>query len=151
MIGAGRVELAATEAIVFDPRGETLADQRMRFLQSIPPLPPGASIYRGKIIVLINGDAISQSEHTCLFFQETAGATFIGSPTAGANGDVTIMRLPGGARMSFTGQEVKHVDGRQLQRVGITPHIVIRPTLAGLRARKDELLDRALAFIATGK
>lgn len=131
--------------------GDALDDQRIRFLQGIPPLAPGASIYRGKVIVLINSDAVSQSEHSCLFFQETAGATFIGSPTAGANGDVTIMRLPGGARMSFTGQEVKHVDGKQLQRVGIKPHIVIRPTLAGLRARKDELLDRALAFISTGK
>lgn len=131
--------------------GEALDDQRIRFLQGIPPLAPGASIYRGKVIVLINSDAISQSEHTCLFFQETAGATFIGSPTAGANGDITVMRLPGGVRMTFTGQEVKHVSGKQLQRVGIQPHIAIRPTLAGVRAGKDELLDRALAFIATGK
>lgn len=83
------------------------------------------------MIVLINSDAISQSEHTRLCFQETAGSTFIGSPTAGANGDITVMRLPGGARMSLTGQEVKHVDGTQ--------------------ARKDELLDRALAFLTTGR
>lgn len=131
--------------------GEALDDQRIRFLQAIPPLPPGAALYRGKVVVLINSDAISQSEHSCLFFKEAAGATFIGSPTAGANGDVTVMRLPGGVRMSFTGQEVKHADGTQLQRVGIKPHIVIRPTLAGLRAGKDELLDRALAFIASGR
>ena len=35
------------------------------------------------------------------------------------------------------------VDGRQLQRVGLQPDIVIAPTLAGIRAGKDEVLDRA--------
>ncbi len=125
-------------------------DQRIRFLQPIPPLPAGA-IHRGKVIVLVDDRAISQSEHTCLVFQETSGATFIGSPTAGANGDVTVMRLPGGLRMSFTGQEVRHVDGKQLQTVGIQPQIKIRPTVAGIRAGKDELLDRALAYIASGR
>lgn len=127
------------------------ADQRIRFLQKLPELPKDASIYTGKIVVLIDDRAISQAEHTCLFLAEAAGATFIGSPTAGANGDVTIMRLPGGLRMSFTGQEVRHVDGRQLQQVGIQPDVVVRPTLAGLRAGKDEVLDRALAWLAANK
>ncbi len=51
----------------------------------------------------------------------------------------------------FTGQEVRHVDGKQLQKVGILPQIKIRPTVAGIRAGKDELLDRALAYIASGR
>jgi C-terminal processing protease CtpA/Prc len=128
-----------------------MADTRVRFFQPLPDLPPGASIYKGKIVVLIDDRAISQSEHSCLFYQEAAGATFIGSPTHGANGDVTQGRLPGGLRFLFTGQEVRHVDGKQLQRVGIRPHIAVRPTLAGVRAGKDELLDRALVFLTTGK
>ena len=127
------------------------SDQRIRFLQPIPPLPPGAPIYTGKIVVLIDDRAISQSEHTCLFLQETAGATFVGSPTAGANGDITTMRLPGALRLTFTGQEVRHVDGKQLQRVGIQPQIMARPTIAGIRGGKDEVLERALAWLATGK
>ncbi|HEY5949997.1 MAG TPA: S41 family peptidase [Kofleriaceae bacterium] len=126
-------------------------DTRLRFLQSLRTLPDGEPLYTGKIVVLIDDRAISQAEHSCLFFQEAAGATFIGSTTHGANGDVTVMRLPGGLRMSFTGQEVRHVDGKQLQRVGIKPHITVRPTLAAIRAGKDEVLDRALAFIAKGK
>jgi len=128
--------------------GGEIADQRIRFLQTIPELPKDAWIYTGKIVVLIDDRAISQSEHSCLFFESAAGATFIGSPTHGANGDVTVMRLPGGLRMSFTGQEVRHVDGRQLQRLGIQPDVVVRPTLAGLRAGKDDVLERALAWLA---
>jgi C-terminal processing protease CtpA/Prc len=135
------------EPLVTGASGEG-ADSRIRFLQRIPELPHDAAIYSGKVIVLIDDRAISQAEHTCLFLAETAGATFIGSPTHGANGDVTVMRLPGGLRMSFTGQEVRHVDGRQLQKVGIQPDVLVRPTLAGLRAGKDEVLDRALAYLA---
>jgi C-terminal processing protease CtpA/Prc len=131
--------------------GGEIADRRIRFLQKLPDLPKDAWIYTGKIVVLIDDRAISQSEHTCLFFEAAAGATFVGSPTHGANGDVTAMRLPGGLRMSFTGQEVRHLDGRQLQRVGIQPDVAVRPTLAGLRAGKDEVLDRALAWLASKK
>src|SRR5262245_25886764 len=68
-------------------------DLRVRFMQLLPPLPKDASIHSGKIVVLIDDRAIRQVEHTCLFLESAAGATFIGSPTYGANGDVTVMRL----------------------------------------------------------
>lgn len=125
----------------------SLENTSIRSLQRLPPLPQGAAIYAGKIVVLIDDRAISQAEHSCLFLQEAAGATFIGSPTHGANGNVTNVRLPGGLRMTFTGMDVRHVDGKQLQRVGIQPHITVRPTLAGIRAGKDEVLERALVFL----
>jgi C-terminal processing protease CtpA/Prc len=120
------------------------------FLQ---PLPADASkpLYRGRVAVLIDDRAISQSEHSCLFFEAAAGATFIGSPTHGSNGDITVMRLPGALRMSFTGQAVRHADGRQLQQLGIQPAISIAPTIAGVRAGKDEVLDRALAWVKSGR
>ena len=51
----------------------------------------------------------------------------------------------------FTGMEIFHADGRQLQQVGIQPHITVRPTLRGLRAGKDEVLDPPLRYLATGK
>ena len=145
----------ATIAAQFDKplvtRDNAEERQSVHFYQPLPELPPGATIYTGKIIVLIDYNAISQAEHTCMFFEAAAGATFIGSPTAGANGDITVMRLPGGLRMSFTGEEPRHADGRQLQRIGIVPTILARPTLAGLRDGKDEILDRALAFVANGR
>jgi C-terminal processing protease CtpA/Prc len=116
------------------------------------PLPqdPGKPVYKGRVAVLIDDRAISQAEHSCLFF-EAAGATFVGSPTHGTDGDITSMRLPGGLRMSFTGQAVRHADGRQLQRVGIKPAIASAPTIAGIRAGRDEVLDRAISWIQTGR
>lgn len=112
------------------------------------PLPePRSWTYRGKVVMLIDERAISQSEHTALFMEQAAGATFIGSPTAGANGDVTNFSLPGGLWVSFTGHDVRHADGRQLQRVGIVPDVPVTPTIRGIREGRDEVLDRALAWL----
>jgi hypothetical protein len=112
---------------------------------------PAIQPYAGKVIVLIDDRAISQAEHSCLFFEQAANVTFIGTHTHGSNGDVTAIRLPGGWRMWFTGQAVRHVDGRQLQQIGIQPTIVAEPTIAGVRAGKDEVLDRAIQFATTGR
>ena len=57
---------------------------------------------------------------------------------------MTTFTLPGGLLVRFTGHDVRHADGGQLQRKGLIPHVEAAPTRAGLRAGKDEVLDRAL-------
>ena len=118
------------------------------FAQRIPERQ--GDVYKGKVVVLINEDAISQSEHTCLFFEAATNVTFIGTPTAGANGDVTNMVLPGNLTVSFSGHDVRHADGRQLQRLGIQPTIRVERTIRGLIEGRDELLDAAVRFLQTG-
>lgn len=112
---------------------------------------PRFAPYRGKLIMLINEHTQSRAEHSAMFFDAVAPLTFIGSPTAGANGDITDTILPGNIQLLFSGQEIRHADGRPLQRVGIQPHIPSAPTLAGLRAGRDDVLDRAIAFARSGK
>ena len=119
-----------------------------RFLHRIQELPKDGTVYAGKVVVMIDYRAISQAEHTCLMLEAAAGAKFVGSPTHGANGDVTAMRVPGGLRLWFTGQEMRHLDGRQLQRVGVQPDLWVRPTIAGVRAGRDEVLEQALKLAA---
>jgi len=72
-------------------------------------------------------------------------------PSAGSNGDMTRLVLPGALELTFTGQGVRRPDGRQLQRIGLQPHIASIPTLEGLRAGRDEVLERAVSFIETGR
>lgn len=115
------------------------------FTQTIPPT--NKARYKGKTVMLIDERTISQAEHSGLFFEAANGTKFVGSPTMGANGDVTRFYVPGGIMIGFTGQAVRHADGRQLQRVGLTPHIEARPTIAGIRAGKDEVLEAALAYL----
>jgi C-terminal processing protease CtpA/Prc len=111
----------------------------------------GRPKYQGKTVTLIDERAISQSEHTGQFVEAACGTTFVGSPTQGANGDVTRMILPGNLTVMFGGHDVRHADGRQLQRVGLVPHVEVRPTIKGIREGKDEVLERGIRFLQEGK
>lgn len=112
------------------------------FVQRLPK-DDGRARFRGRLIVLVDERTQSQAEHTALFL-EACGARFVGTPTAGAVGDVTSIALPHGIFARFSGQSVLHADGRVVQRVGIQPHVVVRPTLSGVRRGRDEVLEAAL-------
>jgi C-terminal processing protease CtpA/Prc len=121
----------------------------MMFEQRIPVTTK--PLYKGKTVMLIDERAISQSEHSGLFYRAANGTRFIGSPTTGANGDVTFFTAPGGITINFSGHDVRWPDGRQLQRVGLQPDIEVRPTIEGIRAGRDEVLDRAVAYLESGR
>jgi hypothetical protein len=63
----------------------------------------------------------------------------------------TDMILPGNLVVSFTGREIRHADGRQLQRVGVQPDIAVKPTIAGIRAGRDEVLEAAIEYLRKPK
>lgn len=103
--------------------------------------------YLGPTVLLIDERAMSQAEHLGLFFKAANNTVFVGSATAGANGDVSYFTVPGGITIGFSGQEVLHPDGRPLQRVGLVPDIEVKPTIEGIRAGRDEVLERALEYL----
>jgi hypothetical protein len=128
------------------PNGELFSSQNVTtFLQRLPRIDKWR--YRGRTVLLIDERTISQAEHTGLFLEAANGTKFIGSPTEGANGDVTNLSLPGGIDVHFSGQGVWHADGRQLQRLGLQPDVEVHPTLAGIRAGKDEVVEKAVQYL----
>jgi C-terminal processing protease CtpA/Prc len=132
------------------PQVSGLYDERSRpSLDSIQPLPsfPVPAKYTGRTVMLIDERTVSQAEHSGLFFEAANGTRFIGSQTAGANGDVTYFTLPGIASVRFSGHDVRHADGRQLQRIGLVPDVPVAPTIQGIRDGKDEVLDRAVRYL----
>jgi C-terminal processing protease CtpA/Prc len=121
------------------------------FSQPVPTLPGVQEKYTAPTVMLIDDRAISQAEHSGLFFEAANGTKFIGSPTAGAHGDITRFSLPGGIWVVFGGHDVRHADGRQLQRVGLQPDIPVEPTRKGIAAGRDEVLERAVQYLTEGK
>jgi C-terminal processing protease CtpA/Prc len=109
------------------------------------------SHYRGRIAILVDERTLSHAEFTVMALRTAPENKVIGSQTAGADGNVTTMSLPGGIRAAFTGLGVYYPDGTPTQRIGIVPDILIRPTLAGFRAGRDEVLERAVEYIRTGR
>ena len=97
--------------------------------------------------MLIDERAVSHAETTGLFLEAANGTKFIGSATAGANGDVRTLPVPGGIRIVYSGVGVRHADGRQLQRIGLVPDLEVKPTIRGIREGRDEVLEKALEYL----
>lgn len=106
--------------------------------------------YKGKVIVLLNEKSMSQAEWTAMCFQTAGNTTIIGSQTAGTDGNVIDIDFKG-FHTRYTGIGVYYPDRRETQRIGIVPDIEVKPTIKGIQEGKDEVLDRALVFIETGK
>lgn len=107
--------------------------------------------YNGKVVILINELTQSQAEYTTMAFRTAPQATVIGSTTAAADGNVSNFSLPGGLNTMITGIGVFYPDGKPTQRVGILPDIVMKPTIAGIRAGRDEVLEKAFEVITGEK
>lgn len=103
--------------------------------------------YTGKVVILVNELTQSQAEYTAMAFKAGKNATVIGSTTAGADGNVSEIWLPGGLSTLISGIGVFYPDGKETQRVGIIPDIFIEPTVQGIRERRDEVLEAAIKFI----
>jgi C-terminal processing protease CtpA/Prc len=110
-------------------------------------LRPKAPRYMGKIVILIDEVSQSQAEYTTMAFRVAPGAVVIGSTTAGADGNVSNIPLPGGLRTMISGIGVFYPDKRPTQRIGIVPDIEAKPTLEGIRAGRDEVLEVGLRQI----
>lgn len=93
----------------------------------------GAISYAESIMGIVEGHQLGQ---------------IVGSRTAGANGNVAIVYLPNGFRITFTSLMVTKFDGAPLMTVGILPTLPVERTLAGVAAGRDELLEAA--FTAVG-
>lgn len=106
--------------------------------------------YKGKVIVLLNEESLSQAEWTAMCFQTAGNTTIIGSQTAGADGNVIELDFKD-FHTRYTGIGVFYPDRRETQRIGIVPDIEVKPTIKGIQEGKDEVLDRALLFIESGK
>lgn len=99
-----------------------------------------------RIAILINEETISSTEFQAMLFRKAKGAVLIGTPTAGADGNVALIALPGNIYTYISGLGVYYPNGGETQRVGIQPDRVVRPTIQGLRSNRDELLEQAIRY-----
>ena len=107
--------------------------------------------YQGKLVVIVNEETQSLAEFTAMAFQTGNNTTIIGSQTAGVDGNVSEISLPGGLKTWISGNGTYYPDGRETQRIGIIPDIEIRPTIQGICEERDELLEKAIEIIRSDK
>lgn len=104
-------------------------------------------LYKNKVVVIVNENTQSKGEDHVLSFQLCPNVTVIGSTTAGANGSVVDVNLPGGILTRMTRAGVYYPDGSNVQRTGVKIDEMVKPTLEGIKNGKDELLERAIEII----
>lgn len=98
-------------------------------------------------MILVDEVSQSQAEYTAMALRSASGAVVIGSTTAGADGNVSQIPLPGGLPTMISGIGVFYPDKTPTQQVGIVPNIEVGPTIDGIRAGRDEVLEAALRQI----
>ena len=103
--------------------------------------------YKGKVIIIIDETTQSQAEYTAMALRVAPNALVVGSNSAGADGNVSEVLLPGGIVTYITGIGVYYPDGTETQRIGIVPDIEIKPTIEGIRNNIDEPLTKAVELI----
>jgi C-terminal processing protease CtpA/Prc len=109
------------------------------------------SAYKGKVIILCDERTESQGEYSCMVLQTIPQAVTIGSQTAGADGVNRMIPMGGGLNVSYSCYGVYYPDKTQTQRDGIKINIPVKKTVKAIKEGKDEILERALAYIKTGK
>jgi C-terminal processing protease CtpA/Prc len=108
---------------------------------------PGTPHYGGKVAVLVDEVSQSQAEFTAMALRAMPNTIVVGSTTAGADGNVSEIPLPGGVHTMLSGLGVFYPDRRPTQRVGIMPDVVVTPTIEGIATGRDEVLERAVELI----
>ncbi len=97
-----------------------------------------------QIIFITDGRAISYAESFMGYIEGYKLGNIVGQPTAGTNGNINPFELPGGYSLSWTGMKVIKHDGTQHHAIGIIPDIYVSRTIEGIKAGKDEFLDKAI-------
>jgi hypothetical protein len=163
--------LANARALIFDYRGYTsnagflalahLTDHELDSpMWQIPVLPnPGAPAYlatrwslrplsprlTAPVVALLDGQTARADETVLQIMHDHHLGLLVGETSAGTNGNDSTFRVPGGFEVRFTAMRMTSRDGSTIQGRGITPHKVVHPTLEGVSARRDEILEAAIA------
>lgn len=72
-----------------------------------------------KIVILVDEQTQSAAEYTVMMMQSSPQVTVVGTTTAGADGNVVKLSLPGDYVFQVGGIGVKYPDGGQSQRCGV--------------------------------
>ena len=110
----------------------------------LEPLEPFLDI---PVAVLVDEVTQSAAELHAITFQAGPQVRVFGSTTAGADGNVSPIPLPGGHQTKLSSIGVFLADDTPTQRVGVPIDHEVRPTVDGIRESRDEVLEAALRWI----
>ncbi|MCA8964641.1 MAG: hypothetical protein H6838_15255 [Planctomycetes bacterium] len=97
-----------------------------------------------RLVFVTHAGAISYAESCLGIVEHYHLGEIVGERSAGTNGNVNPFSVPGKLTISWTGMRVLKHDGSQHHGVGIAPTVPVSRTVVGVRAGRDELLQKAV-------
>lgn len=113
--------------------------------------PLASPSFAGPIALLVGHHSVSAAENFSTMLVDADRVTVVGRQSAGTNGNITGVQLPGGFELSFTGMEVRHADPAKstFHGLGILPDIDVPLSAADLAAGTDPELEAAVTWLLT--
>ena len=110
-------------------------------------IPPKGPYFKAKRAFITDGRAISYAESCMGIVEHEKLGAIVGGPTAGTNGNINPVGLPGGYRIVWTGMKVLKHDGSRHHGIGIQPTVPVSRTVEGVARGRDELLEKAVEVV----
>lgn len=119
------------------------------FASSSDPVPRWKRPRRNHLplAVLVDNGTQSTMETMVQYYQTCADVVVVGSQSAGADGNVSNFHLPGGIVSCFSGLGWYYSDGVTVQRAGVRVDVEVQPTIEGVKADRDEIMDKAVEIL----
>ncbi|HEX3127116.1 MAG TPA: S41 family peptidase [Thermoanaerobaculia bacterium] len=108
---------------------------------------PKAPRFRGRVAFLADGRSDGYAETLLTMIEAYKMADIVGARSGGSNGPMNRADLPGGWRLTWSGQRVLKHDDSPLQGIGVAPTVPAYRTLRGIAEGRDEVVERALAAV----
>lgn len=105
-------------------------------------------LYSGKVFILVNPETQSASEWYSMSLQKIFPKSLtIGQQSAGADGDLVKVNLPGDYVLEFTGNGIFYSDNSQTQQIGIRINEIIQYKDKDILESRDLEFERILSSI----
>ncbi len=108
---------------------------------------PRLNGFAGPLAILVDSASASTSEIFAGGMQDIKRARIFGTQTAGAALPSVVESLPNGDLFQFAVANYVSESGKELEGLGVTPDVVVRHSLAALRAGRDLMVEAALDWI----
>jgi carboxyl-terminal processing protease len=107
-------------------------------------LPNGKKLYTRPVVVLTSPRTFSAAEDFMVAYVSMKRGLTVGEPTGGSTGQPLYFTLPGGGGAVVCSKRDRFPDGRDFVGKGVQPDVLVRPTVADFRSKRDAVLEAAL-------
>lgn len=106
-----------------------------------------SGIYKGRLVILIDGGCASACENFVMPFKDNHRATLIGETSYGSYSDTHFITFDNRMMLNTAATRVAFPDGTPFEGVGISPDMPIERTADDVRSGKDRVLTLAIEVL----